>query len=118
MSKPTKTICDVIPLKPGKLEGWKKFVAEFTGPRKKEYSEMLGRYGLKTTEAYLQKINGVDLIIVIHQADPDAREKLKNFTSSNHPMEQWFVEQLTNFHYFEPLNGQPQASERLFSFVP
>lgn len=118
MSKPLQTICDVIPLKPGKLEAYKKFVAEFTGPRKKEYSEMLGRYGLRTVDVFYKKINDVEFVMVVHQADLDAREKLKNFTSANHPMEKWFLEQLTNLHYFEPLNGQPQASERLFSFVP
>ena len=40
MSKKLQTICDVIPLKPGKLEAYKKFVAEFTGPRRKEYVEI------------------------------------------------------------------------------
>ncbi len=118
MSKPLQTICDVIPLKAGKLEAYTKFVGEFTGPRKKEYSEMLARYGLRTVDVFLHQINGVDFVMVVHQADLDAREKLRNFTSSNHPMEKWFVEHLTNFHYFEPLNGKPQSSEKLFSFVP
>lgn len=111
-------IVDTIPLKPGQLADYKKFIAEFMGSRKKEYADMLARYGLHTVDVFYQKIAGVEFVIVVHQAEEDAREKLKAFTSSKNPMEKWFVEQLTNLHDFSPLQGEPPATKHLFSFYP
>ena len=118
MQKHAQTIVDLIPLKQGKLEAFQKFLAESIGPRRKEYCEMLARYGLKTTDVYLHKIKDVDVVIVVHQADSDAREKLKNFSTSDHPTEKWFAEELSKLFYFEPLNGEPQEAKSIFSFVP
>lgn len=113
-----QTIVDINPLKPGKLEAYKAFAAEITGPRKKEFAEMLKRYGLKTANAYFHKIRDVDFVVVVHEAEDDARERLKNFASSTHPMEKWFVEQLSELHDFSPLNDAGQASTPIFAFVP
>ena len=54
-----QTIVDTIPLKPGKLEAYKKFTAEITGPRQKEFADLLNRYGLKTVNTSYQTIGGI-----------------------------------------------------------
>ena len=113
-----QTIVDINPLKPGKLDAYKAFAAEITGPRKKEFADLLQRYGLKTVNAYYHKINDVDFVIVVHLAEDDARKRLENFNSSKNAMDQWFIEQLNEIHDFEPLNGKPQSSTPLFAFNP
>jgi hypothetical protein len=113
-----KTIVDINPLKPGKLEAYKAFAREITGPKRQDLTEMFARYGLKTAEVFHHKIRDVDFIIVVHEAEDDVRERLEKFSTSNHPMEKWFVEQLSNLHDFESLNGEGQASKPVFSFRP
>lgn len=113
-----QTIIDINPLKPGKLSAYKAFAAEITGPRKKEFADLLKRYGLKNAVANHHKIRDVDFIIVVHIAEDDARERLKNFATSSHPMDQWFVEQLSQLHDFSPLNGDGQSSHPVFAFTP
>ena len=109
-----QTIVDINPLKPGKLQAYKDFIAEYSGPRRQEFIEMLGRYGLRTVDAYYHKIGDVDFVIVVHQADDDARKKLENFSVSSHPTEKWFIEQLNNLHDFGPLNGASNSAQSLF----
>lgn len=111
-----QTIVDINPLKPGKIEAYKTFTAEITGPRKKEFANLLERYGLKTANAYFHKIGDVDFVIVVHIAEDDARSKLEHFATSTHPMDKWFIEQLNELHDFTPLNGSSQASQEIFSF--
>src|SRR3989338_2689083 len=104
-----QTIVDINPLKPGKLEAYKSFAAEITGSRQKEFADLLNRYGLKTAHAYHHKIRDVDFVIVVHIAEDDVKKRLEHFGTSKHPMDQWFVEQLTQLHDFSPLNGDGQS---------
>ena len=98
-------------LKPGTLGAYKGFVAEITGPRKKEYSELLKRYGLKTAKVWYEKLSDRDYIMIVHEAEDDALERLKNWTSSTHPFDLWFGEQL-NICY----EKFPEPAHLLFKF--
>ena len=111
-------IVDTIPLKPGKLEAYKKFTAEITGPRQKEFADLLNRYGLKTVNTSYQTIGGITFIIVVHIAEDDALEKLAHFEISQHPMDKWFVEQLIELHDYAPLSDQGQRSHPISYFEP
>lgn len=108
-----QTLVYINPLKSGKLNEYKAFAAEITGPRKKEYTDLLKRYGLKTAKVYYHKLGSKEFVIVIHNAEDDATEKLANFPTSDHPHDRWFFEQLKNLHDFG--NGETQA-ELLFTF--
>lgn len=109
-----KTIVFINPLKPGKLKEYRAFAAENRGSRKKEYTDLLHRYGLKNAKAYHHKLGGKEWIIVIHDAEEDAVERLTHFASSTNPYDRWFVEQLKKLH---DLDANPQA-ELLFDFDP
>lgn len=109
-----KTIVFINPLKPGKLKEYRAFSAENTGPRKRDYIDLLNRYGLKNVKVYYYKLGNKELIIVIHDAEDDAVERLANFSSSTNPYDRWFVEQLEKLH---DLESNPYA-ELLFTFDP
>ena len=81
-------------LKPGMLAPYKKFLQEIVGPRKAEYKDLLKRYGLITTKAWHEKIEGKDLVTIMHEAEEDALERLKGWDSSTNPFDLWFGEQL------------------------
>jgi len=111
-----QTIVDINPLKLGKIEAYKTFVAEVTGPRQKEYTNLLNRYGIKTVHAYFHKIGEVDFVVVVHTAEDDARKRLEHFATSLHPMDKWFREELSKLHDFSLLNGRTQAAEAIFAY--
>jgi len=110
-----QTLVFVNPLRPGKLKEYKEFAAEITGPRKREYIDLLRRYGLKDAKVYYHKIGGREFVIVIHEAENDATSRLGNFASSTHPFDLWFYDQLQKLHEFE---GAETQAELLFSFDP
>ncbi len=103
----------VNPLKSGKLEEYKAFVVEILGPRKEEYFDLLKRYGLRTAKVYYHKLGDKEFVIVFHDAEDDALDRLANFANSDHPHDQWFFAQLTKLHDFEASGGETQA-ELLF----
>jgi hypothetical protein len=100
------------PLKVGKLKAYKIFSAENTGPRKEENNDLLKRYGLLTTKVYYHNLGGKEFVIVIHGIEKDAKARLEKFATSNHPYDQWFLEQLRDLHDFDEV-GEAQF---LFSY--
>lgn len=112
---PSEPIVFVNPLKKGMYEEYKTFCSTNLGPRKEEYIDLLKRYGLKTAKVYYHKLGDKELIIVFHDIEDNALELLKDFTSSDHPYDLWFVEQLTMLHDFK--EGEETSAEHLFSFT-
>ncbi len=98
-------------LKPGMLSAYQRFAAEIIGPRKQEYRDLLKRYGLKTAKVYYKKIEGRDYVMIFHEAEDDALERMKKWSSSTHPFDLWFGEQL-NLCY----EDFPEPAELLFEF--
>ena len=112
-----QTIVDICPLKPGKLAAYKAFAAEITGPRKKEFADLLKRYGLHTANTYYHKIGDTEFVVVVHVAEPDARKRLQSFGTSQNLMDQWFCKQLEMLIDHAPLNnGGDQEAQLIFSF--
>ncbi len=112
-----KTLTYVIPLKPGKLEEYKAFTAENMGPRKKEYADLLKRYGLHFVKVYYHKLGEKEFVIVIHDTEDDAIDRLAHFSTSTHHYDRWFTEQLAKLHDFHDLKDG-SLTECLLSFTP
>lgn len=93
-----KTILFVNPLKPGKLNEYKAFSAEITGPRRKEFVDLLKRYHLKTSEVWQHKLGDIEYVIVRHDVEEGVTNPLENWLTSTHPFDQWFQQQLLNLH--------------------
>lgn len=110
-----QTLVYINPLKPGKLKEYKAFSATNTGPRKKEYIDLLKRYGLKNAKVYYHKIKGKEFIVIVHDAEDDALERLSHFGESTKPYDRWFLEQLENLHIFD---GDETKTELIFTFDP
>ena len=100
-----KTIVFVNPLKPGKFEEYKNFAAEITGPRKEEFIDLLKRYHLKTSEVWHHKLGDVEYVIVHHQVEDNVEDPLKNWSTSTHPFDQWFQQQLNQLHDMKNVNS-------------
>lgn len=108
-----QTLVFVNPLKPGKLKEYRAFCAQNTGPRKREYLDLMKRYGIKNAKVYYHRVGEKEIVVVVHDAEDDALERLKGFASSTNPYDRWFVEQLQKMHDFSDGDNQ---TEHLFSF--
>ena len=106
-----RTLLFATSLEPGKMDSYKKFIAEITGPRKEEYRELLLRYGLKTAKVWYEKLGGRDCVMILHEAEDDALERLKRWSSSTHPFDLWFGEHLSQCY-----EKFPEPSHLLFKF--
>jgi len=106
-----KTLLFATFLKPGMLNAYKQFTAEITGPRKAEYKELLKRYGLKTVKVWHENLAGKDYVMIVHDAEDDALERLKNWISSTHPFDLWFGDHLNKCY-----EKFPEPSHLLFKF--
>lgn len=111
-----QTVLFAIPIKAGKLEEYKKFAHEITGPRKQEYNDMLHRYGLKTAKVWHRKFSGQDFIMVVHDMEDDAGERLKGWLSSMHPFDRWFNEQMFNCYDAKDFDSMPEQPQFLYEF--
>jgi hypothetical protein len=108
-----KNLLFTVRLKPGTLTAYKKFAAEITGPRKQEYSALLKRYGLRTAKVWHGKIADCEYVFILHEAEDDALELLKGWSSSTHPFDHWFGEYLSKCY-----EGMPEPTHLLFEFGP
>lgn len=96
-----KTILFINPLKLDKFEEYKNFATEITGPRRAEFIDLLKRYHLKTSEIWHHKLGGVEYVMVRHEVDDNVDDPLKNWSTSTHPFDQWFQQQLNKLHDME-----------------
>lgn len=105
-----KTIVLINQLKPGILNEYKSFMAEITSSRKAEYVDLLKRYGLKTSKVHYHKLGGIEFVVVVHEIEDYAPERLPTWVASTHPFDLWFKEQSQKFYDFESMKsaGQPQ----------
>ena len=106
-----KSLLFAVFLKPGMLDVYRKFAAEITGPRKREYSELLKRYGLTTAKVWIEKIESRDRVVIYHDVEETALDRLKHWSSSTHPFDLWFAEQLALCY-----ENFPDPAHSLFEF--
>ncbi|MCK4934078.1 MAG: hypothetical protein KAR79_00665, partial [Simkaniaceae bacterium] len=59
----------------------------------------------------IENISGRDCVIIVHEAEDDAHARRKSFSSSTHPFDLWFGEQLKM--YYEKF---PEPAHLLFKF--
>ena len=104
----------VMPIKKGQTEAFKNFMAECLGPKKKEYADLLMRYGLNNCTMWTHTLQGIDYAMFTHDMDDDAAEKLNQWPDANHPFDIWFDQNLKACYDFEALEKMPMAQPTLF----
>ena len=90
-----QTTCMAVPIRPGKRETWKRFIAELNGPRRAAYEASRRRMGIRREAAWLQE----DPPMCIVQIDADDPERAsRELRESNDPFDRWFREQVLDIH--------------------
>ena len=100
-----------IPIQSERYHEYEAFVKEITGTRKKEYQDMLRRYGLKNAKVWLHTFENTQYLLTMHEMTPDAPKLLQEFASSTDPFDQWFHDEclkVWDVKSFADLPKQPQ----------
>ncbi len=109
-----QTVLFAMPIRAGKFEAYKAFTEEITGPKRSEYIAMLKRYGLRTANVWHQQFNDKTYVMVVHNTDDNAMELLANWSSSTHPFDRWFNEQILACYDIESFDELPPQPQSLF----
>ena len=94
-----------IPILPGKLEAWQRFIAELRGVRHTEHMASRQRLGVTTERAYLQQTPQGDLAIIYIDAE-DLGQVFQGLATSQDPFDVWFREQVLEAHGWD-MTGPP-----------
>lgn len=101
------------PILPGKLETWKKYVAEMKGARKAELAASRQKAGLKQEQVWLQHTPNGDFAVVYWEAD-DIAKVFQNFMASTDPFDTWFRDKvLIETHGMSPTAPPPMNEQIL-----
>ena len=101
-----------VPIKPGKEETWKSWVAETNGARKAEFDEMNQRMGLTTHAAWLQQNPDGSQLAVVVVDGPGASEFLGKLATSDHAFDTWFRTNVEDIHPMDFSAPPPPAPVR------
>jgi hypothetical protein len=87
-----------IPILPGKLEGWNKWMTELNGPKKEEFQKFNARHGITSHRAWLQTgPDGSSTVIVVLEG-PGADKMMAEAATSVDPFDVSFREHVTAAH--------------------
>ena len=101
-----------VPIKSGKEETWKSWVAETNGARKAEFDEMNQRMGLTTHAAWLQQNPDGSQLAVVVLDGPGASEFLGKLATSDHAFDTWFRTNVEDIHPMDFSAPPPPAPVR------
>jgi hypothetical protein len=85
------------PIQAGKLDTWKKWVAELTGPRKAEWADFNKRYALTTHDAWLTETPMGPAVIAIH-GGPGSDTFMQKLGKSTNSFDKWFAGKIKEIH--------------------
>ena len=101
-----------LPILPRKLEQWKHFCQEMSGPLRSEYEASRKRLGMTREVAFLQPTPQGDMAVIYAEAQ-DVQRVFEGFGMSQEPFDVWFREQVKEIHgvdLSQPLPGPlPEA---------
>jgi hypothetical protein len=82
-----------VPILPGKIESWRKYVQELNGPRWDEYRRSRQRIGLNVEQVWLQNTPDGDQCIVRMETD-NPTKVFEYFRTSQEPFDTWFRDKI------------------------
>lgn len=91
------TLSMTLPIRPGKLEAWRRFCQELQGARRPAYEASRRRLGIIHEQfALVQTPIGDAALASIEAAD--VGRALSELAASEHPFDRWFKAQLLELH--------------------
>jgi hypothetical protein len=101
-----------VPIAAAKLDAWKRWAAELTGPRKAEFADMNKRFGITEHRAYLQPTPDGSFLAVVYTDGPGSDAFTPSIVKSDHPFDRWFVQSVADIHGIDPSGQLPPTPVR------
>jgi hypothetical protein len=86
-----------VPVLESKVDAWKAWVRDCTGPRREEFNRFNERMGLTLHRAWLMQSLQGPLAIVVFDG-PGAGSFLQKMATSREPFDRWFRERVSEYH--------------------
>jgi len=86
-----------VPVLESKMDAWKAWVLECTGPRREDFDRFNERMGLTLHRAWLMQTRQGPLAIVVFDG-PGADTFLQKMATSQEPFDRWFRERVSEYH--------------------
>lgn len=103
----------VLPIRPGKTEQCKRFIAELTSTHATKFAASQQAEGITEEHFFLQADGTGDVLIVYNNGDPIKRERMRQVrASSDDPFDVWFREQFREVHGIA-LDRRPEPGARI-----
>ena len=104
----------VAPVLSDKLEDWKQWIADISGPRSSEIEDFNKRYELTRHRVWLQQNpDGSYLAVVLHEGE-GASTVMQRFATSEHPFDVEFRNQVGAAHGIDFTQPAPPHPELVF----
>ncbi len=101
-----------VPIPPAKLDDWKAWTKELSGPRKAEFDASNTRHQLTSHRAWLQtNPDGSYLAVVVHEG-PGADNYMMSLVQSEDPFDRWFAATVADVHGMDLTAAPPPPAEQ------
>jgi hypothetical protein len=82
----------------GKVEDWKAFTRELSGPRRDEFRDMNRRHGVTAHRAWLETDANGDSYALVELEGDGAETFMQGLASSSEPFDVWFRGRISELH--------------------
>jgi hypothetical protein len=84
------------PISPGRMDDWRRFMAELNGPRRADYEAWTQQFGARW-RVFLQQTPQADLVLVTAEGADPARA-FQQTGAGNDAFTEWFVQQVRDIN--------------------
>jgi hypothetical protein len=96
-----------------KVDEWRRFAAELSGSRSREFRDLNRRYGLERHRAWLERAPGLGWVAIVEARGPGADRFLAELAGSDEPFDVWFRDRISFVHGIDFAHPPPLESELL-----
>ena len=100
------------PILPDKLDAWKAWTAELTGPRKAEFDDMNARHDLTAHRGWLQQTPDGNQMALVVLDGPGADAFMGAIATSDNAFDVWFREHVAEVHGMDLSGPMPPAPQQ------
>ena len=87
----------IAPIVEGKVEAWRQWTGEMTGPRRSDFDDFNERYGLTRHSAWFAETPAGPMAVVLHEG-PGGDEFMQKLATSDHEFDKSFRAKVEEFH--------------------
>lgn len=101
------------PILPDKVDTWRSWMSDVTGPRKAEFDASNTRHGLTAHHAWLQANPDGGHVAIVVQEGPGSDHYVGSMAQSGDAFDQWFIGKVAEVHGMDLSGPMPPPAEQM-----